>query len=227
MSISWAVRCGRWLLLLAALSACNPSFSSSSSLPTSIPATMTPAPSPTATIPPTTAPTPLPTAMPTQTPPPPPTATLPPTVAPTPPPTGAATPANDTPPTTTAGCDLNAHIGLLETIPGKYQLTVGIDSVGGTACPAPTTLSLTVVSGALSLTGLSPAYEYNGSAGWSCSGTICTATAAIPANPPGTMYQVGFQTMATLSSGSAQVCASVGNSWDSDLSNNTPCVSLP
>jgi hypothetical protein len=90
------------------------------------------------------------------------------------------------------------------------------------------TLSLGVTpSGALTLGSLVVAYEYNGSASWSCSGTTCTASAAVPGNPPGTMYQVGFQTMATLASGSAQLCATVTSSADSNPANDTWCEALP
>jgi len=141
--------------------------------------------------------------------------------------TAAPTAGDDTPPTTTAGCDLAVNIGLLETIPGTYQVTAGVSSVGGANCPSPVTLSLSVTpSGALTLGSLVVAYEYNGSAIWSCSGTTCTASAAVPANPPGTMYQVGFQTMATLS-GTAQLCATVTSSAETNTANDTWCEALP
>jgi hypothetical protein len=127
---------------------------------------------------------------------------------------------------TIPGCDLAASFGLLEATPGKYHVTFGVQSVGGTDCPAPTTLSLSVPSGAMSFTAASPAYEYNGSAGWSCSGTTCVAAGNIPASPPG-FYAAGFQTVATLSSGSAQLCATVSNSADGNPANDTFCQTLP
>ncbi|MBO9405354.1 MAG: hypothetical protein J7448_09755 [Thermomicrobium sp.] len=188
----------------------SPVSSSSSSSPT-VTLTSTPTPSP------TPAPTPTPTATPSPTPTPTPTST----------PTATPTPGDDTPPTTTAGCDLAVNIGLLETIPGKYQVSIGLNSVGGASCPAPTTLSLSVSpSGALSFGPLGLAYEYNGTASWSCSGTTCTAAGTIPGNPPGTMYQVGFQTMATLSGGSAQLCATVANGADANAANDSWCETV-
>ncbi|MDW8060577.1 MAG: hypothetical protein RMK01_10935 [Thermomicrobium sp.] len=192
-------------------------------------ATATPTPAPTATPTPTSTPTATPAATATPTPTPAPTVTPTATATATPTPTPTPTPAsgNDTPPTTTAGCDLSTNIGVLETIPGTYQVSVGVNSVGGAACSAPTGLALSVTPpGALALGALTLAWEYNGSGNWSCSGTSCTASAALPGNPPGTMYQVGFQTMATLS-GNALLCATVSNASDGNAGNDTFCVTLP
>ncbi|MCS7256295.1 MAG: hypothetical protein RMJ05_01730 [Thermomicrobium sp.] len=173
--------------------------------------TLLPSPTPTAT------PTPSPTATPTMAPVSTPTATA--TVTPT--------PGNDPPPTTTTGCDFAVNIGLLETIPGTYQVTTGLSEVGGAGCAPPVTVSLSVMpSGALTLGSPTVAYEYNGTAGWTCSGTSCQSSGAIPGNPPGTMYQVGFQTMATLS-GTAQLCATVTSSADTNAANDTWCEALP
>lgn len=174
-------------------------------------------------------PTPLPSPTPTATSPPSPTAT--PTMALVSTPTATATvtptPGNDTPPTTTTGCDLAVSIGLLETIPGTYQVTTGLSEVGGTGCAPPVTVNFSVTpSSALTLGSLSVAYEYNGAASWTCSGTSCQSSGAIPGNPPGTMYQVGFQTMATLS-GTAQLCATVTSSADTNTANDTWCEVLP
>ena len=210
---------GGWALILGALAACQASPLTPGTAPTPSPtAAPTSTPSPTATMTatlfPTSAPTPVPTATETPTPP-----------APMSAPSGSS--GGEAPPLPTIpGCDLAAGFGLLETIPGKYQVTFGVTSVGGTDCPPPTTLSLSVPSGAMSFTGASPAYEYNGNAGWSCSGTTCVATAHIPASPPG-FYAAGFQTMATLSSGSAQLCVTVSNSADGNPANDTQCQTLP
>ncbi len=216
-------RIGR-LLILGALAACQASpLTPGTAPPPSPTAAPTSTPSPTATI----TPTPSPTATATSTPTPVPTATK----TPTPSalmsaPSGSS--GGEAPPLPTIpGCDLAAGFGLVEgpTL-GIYAVTFGVQSVGGTDCPAPTTLSLSVPSGAMSFTGASPAYEYNGSAGWSCSGTTCVAAADIPASPPG-FYAAGFQTGATLSSGSAQLCVVVSNSADGNPANDTFCQTLP
>jgi hypothetical protein len=216
-------RIGGWILILGALAACLPPpltpgtpSPSPTAVPTSTPsptATMTPTPSPTATA--TSTPTPAPTATKTPTP-------------PAPMSSSSGSSGGEAPPLPTIpGCDLAANFGLLEApTPGKYVVTFGIQSVGGTDCPAPTTLSLSVPSGTMSFTAASPAYEYNGSAGWSCSGTTCVAAGNIPASPPG-FYAAGFQTVATLSSGSAQLCATVSNSADGNAANDTFCQTLP
>jgi len=182
----------------------SPPFSALSASPTLLPLptpAATPTPSPTATL--TMAPVSTPTATPT------------------------VTPGNDTLPTTTTGCDLAVNIGLLETILGMYQVTTGLSEVGGAGCAPPVMVSLSVMpSGALTLGSLTVAYEYNGAAGWTCSGTSCQSSGAIPGNPPGTTYQVGFQTMATLS-GTAQLCATVTSSADTNAANDTWCEALP
>jgi hypothetical protein len=41
------------------------------------------------------------------------------------------------------------------------------------------------------------------------------------------MYQVGFQTMATLSGGSAQLCATVANGADANTANDSWCETVP
>ncbi len=162
-----------------------------------------------------------------------PTPTVMPTVLSTPtpvlpsPPSGTPTPGNDTPPSTGAGCDLAVNIGVLETIPGTYLVSVGVNAVGSGACPAGTTVTLSEnPPGSMSIGGLSLAYEYNGAGGWSCAGTTCTAGSGLAGNPPGNQYQVGFQTMATLS-GSTTVCAAVTNTGDANAMNDTWCETLP
>ncbi|MDW7982699.1 MAG: hypothetical protein RMH81_07790 [Thermomicrobium sp.] len=143
------------------------------------------------------------------------------------PPSPPSTTGSDTPPHTTTGCDLAVGIGLLETIPGTYQVSVGIRQWGAGGCPPPTTLNVTVTpSGGMALGALMPAWEYNGSGSWTCSGTSCVASLPLPGNPLANQYQVGFQTMGTLS-GAAQLCAAVANAADVNSSNDSTCEALP